>query len=73
MDLIKIENSSNIAAVGYDHSTFTLTVQFHSGGIYQYFPVTQFAYEELMKAESKGSFVNKNLVKNPQVNCIKKG
>ncbi len=38
MDRIRV-SSSNVASVGYDESTSTLEVEFHNGGIYQYFGV----------------------------------
>jgi hypothetical protein len=31
--------SSNVTSVGYDASSSTLEVAFHSGGVYQYFGV----------------------------------
>jgi hypothetical protein len=48
--------SSNISSVGYDPSTTTLEIEFHSGGIYQYYSVPRQVYVGLMKAESKGSY-----------------
>jgi len=34
-------SSSNISSVGYDPKTQTLEVEFHNGGVYQYFNVPQ--------------------------------
>ena len=51
-------NSSDIADVGYDDTTMTLEVGFHSGSIYQYFDVPQTVYGEFMSADSKGKFFN---------------
>jgi KTSC domain len=55
MKRIQVE-SSNLASVGYDESTKTLEIQFHSGGIYEYDDVEKEIYDDLMKAESKGSY-----------------
>jgi KTSC domain len=55
MKRIQVE-SSNLASVGYDESTKTLEIQFHSGGIYEYDDVKKEIYDDLMKAESKGSY-----------------
>lgn len=48
--------SSNLKSVGYDSETSTLEIQFHSGGIYQYFNVPIQRYEALMGASSKGRY-----------------
>jgi len=48
--------SSNLASVGYEPETSTLEIEFHNGGIYQYFQVPQEIYEGLMNAGSKGTF-----------------
>lgn len=50
--------SSNIASVGYDEKTETLEVEFLSGAVYQYYGVPKNIHEELMKAQSKGQFLN---------------
>ena len=50
--------SSNIASVGYDAATETLEVEFLSGSVYQYYNVPQNMYDQLMKAGSKGKFLN---------------
>lgn len=50
--------SSNVRAVGYDAGTQTLEVEFHSGGVYQYYGVPVEVYDQMMQAPSKGRFVN---------------
>ena len=50
--------SSNIRSVGYDITTQTLEVEFQSGGVYQYYGVPEFLHQEIMKAPSKGQFLN---------------
>lgn len=54
--------SSNLASVGYDEQTLTLEVEFlRDGSIYQYYPVSNDIYIELMKADSKGTYFSKHI------------
>ena len=46
--------SSNIASVGYEDGT--LTVEFKSGGIYEYYYVPEIVYEHFLEAPSKGRY-----------------
>lgn len=48
--------STNLASVGYELESSTLEIEFHSGGIYQYFQVPSEIYEGIMNAGSKGKF-----------------
>ena len=48
--------SSNLASVGYDELAGILEIEFHSGGIYQYFGVPKSIYDGLMQASSKGRY-----------------
>ena len=50
--------SSNIASIGYDTTTQTLEVEFQSGWVYQYYGVPEFLHQEIMRAPSKGQFLN---------------
>jgi hypothetical protein len=50
--------SSAIAAVRYDEKKRTLDVEFRGGDTYRYMHVPEFAYRELLKAESAGAFWN---------------
>ena len=50
--------SSNVRSVGYDARTETLEVEFHGGHVYQYYGVPELVYEEMMRAPSKGRFLN---------------
>ena len=50
-------NSSAIRAVGYDGST--LTVEFHSGRIYDHPGVPHSVYVEFMNASSLGVYYNR--------------
>ena len=54
MDMQSV-NSSNLSAVGYDPTTQTLRIAFHSG-IYDYFNVPSNIYTNLMNAVSKGEY-----------------
>lgn len=52
--------SSNLVSVGYDPETMTLEVEFNNG-LYQYYDVPQYIYEELMSADSLGSYLYRNI------------
>jgi len=54
-------SSSNIASIGYDPTGRTLEIEFHSGGIYQYYEVSQNLYENLMAAASHGEYFDQNI------------
>ncbi len=49
-------SSSNISSIGYDPESRTLEIEFHSGGVYQYFNVPESIYNALMSASSQGSY-----------------
>ena len=51
--------SSGITSIRYDESTRTLDVTYTSSGEYRYFDVGPEVYAWLMKAESKGKFINR--------------
>ena len=50
--------SSNVQAIGYDPETQTLEVEFHGGSVYQYYGVPDHMHEQIMRAPSKGGFLN---------------
>ena len=52
-------NSSNIRAIGHEDNN--LIVQYKSGVKYLYENVSTDTFNELLNAESKGSFMNKNI------------
>lgn len=56
-------SSSNLRSVGYDSDEETLEIEFHNGGIYQYFGVPEHRYEGLMNASSKGSYFDSYIKK----------
>jgi hypothetical protein len=49
-------SSSNISSIGYDPESRTLEIEFHNGGVYQYFNVPESIYNALMSAPSHGSY-----------------
>ena len=58
--------SSQIRAIGHDAESQTLRVEFVRGGAsYDYQNVTAEMHQNLMKAESVGSFFSQNIKANP--------
>ena len=53
--------SSNIRSVGYDPASRTMEVEFHSGGLYQYYGVPETIYQGFMQAASKGSYFHDHI------------
>ena len=54
-------SSSNLSSIGYDSESHTLEIEFHSGGVYQYFDVPQQIWDELMRASSHGSYFHRHV------------
>ena len=54
-------SSSNIRSIGYDPESKTLEIEFHSGGIYQYFNAPESIYNALMSASSHGSYFHRHI------------
>lgn len=61
MERITVD-SSNLVSVGYDEEASILEVEFNSG-LYQYFGVPAYVFEELMNSDSKGSYLHRNIKK----------
>ena len=60
-------DSSNIEAIGYDPEARELHVRFlKSGDTYVYSDVNPVVFDELMQAESKGSYLNRRIKGNYQ-------
>lgn len=57
MERVYVE-SSNLKSIGYDPSTSTLEIEFHSNAIWQYFEVSEYVYNEFRSAESLGKYFN---------------
>lgn len=58
--------SSNIAAAGFDPKTKTMHVEFHSGDVWEYTPVTSQRYSRFLKAESKGGYFQQHIKPNSE-------
>jgi hypothetical protein len=54
-------DSTNLYRVRYEESTNTLEIEFHGGRVYQYFDVPSQVFEELIRADSKGTFFNEQI------------
>ena len=57
----QVVQSSNIHSVGYDASDQLLEIEFHSGGIFEYYRVPSKAYQSLVGADSKGKYFHRNI------------
>lgn len=57
-------NSSNISEVGYDSKTKVLEIKFHRGGIFQYHPITEEAYNTFINSKSLGKWFYENIKNN---------
>lgn len=57
-------DSSNVHRIGYDSATEELYVEFSNGRIYVYSAVPQSTYDELLAADSKGSYMNREIKPN---------
>lgn len=54
-------DSSLIKEVGYDPFMEVLTVNFRSGGVYEYIEVPEKVYNDLIEAPSAGKFFHINI------------
>ncbi|MCJ7668218.1 MAG: KTSC domain-containing protein [Anaerolineae bacterium] len=54
-------SSTDIRSIGYDPESQTLEVEFHSGGVYQYFGVPASVYSGLMSASSHGKYFHRHV------------
>jgi hypothetical protein len=57
-------DSSNVEAIGFDGETRELWVQFVGGKAYIYSDVPEEVHAEFMQADSKGSYLNRELKPN---------
>jgi len=60
MDRISV-SSSAVRSIGNDAVAAILEVEFTSGRVYQYQGVPTETYEEIMRAESKGKYLNTHI------------
>lgn len=63
MEMINVE-SSNINSIGYNADDAMLVIEFNGGATYEYYDVPSYVYDELMSADSKGSYAHQNIYKN---------
>jgi hypothetical protein len=54
-------DSSLLASVDYDASQSVLQLEFRSGAMYRYFAVPATIHEDLLSADSKGSYFNSRI------------
>ena len=54
-------DSSNVEAIGYDSDNLELHVQFINSGLYVYYNVDEWIFDEFMQADSKGRYLNENI------------
>lgn len=59
-----VVDSSNIEAIGHDDVARELYVRFRSGKTYVYSEVPAETYNQLLQADSKGSFLNREIKPN---------
>jgi hypothetical protein len=53
--------SSDLSAVDFDDWSETLTIAFHSGGVYEYYHVPPSEYDGLVNAGSHGSYFHAHI------------
>lgn len=53
--------STDICSVGYDFATATLEIEFHSGGIYQYFNVPEAVFKRLIMFPHPGTYFHRSV------------
>ena len=53
--------SHNIYSIGYDSNSKVLEIEFDTYTVYRYYEVPEDVYEELMAAESKGSYLHQKI------------
>ena len=58
MDRLPLESSAIVSA-GYDAASRELEIEFRNGRVYRYLGVPQGVYDFLLRARSKGGFVNR--------------
>ena len=54
-------SSTNVQSIGYDATNHTLEVEYHGGGLYQYFDVPANMHAALMRTSSKGRYLNDHI------------
>lgn len=57
--LRKFVQSSDLRSVGYEGGT--LEIEFHSGGLYQFYGISEIEYKNLLNASSLGQYFHYNI------------
>lgn len=52
-------HSRLLATIAYDHNQAVLHLEFCDGTVYQYFQVPRQTYQDLLQADSKGTYFNR--------------
>lgn len=60
IEMVPVE-SSNIESVGYDKKKNELYVEFKNGSTYKYFELPSSLHAQMLAADSKGGFLNKEI------------
>jgi hypothetical protein len=60
-EMIPTPESSSVEEMGYDAEAEEVYVRYRQGGLYAYIGVPGVVWEELLRAPSKGTFVNQVL------------
>lgn len=61
--------SSAIESVGYDAVSRTLEIEYAGGGVYRYLGVPRRTHELLLRADSRGAYVNRHI--KPYYRCVR--
>ena len=64
LNWIKVDSSA-IASMAYKSSDKVLYVLFKKGSVYKYQNVSQYKYDKLTNAESKGKYLNDSIISDP--------
>ena len=56
-------NSSNLKSASYNSENKTLTIEFSSGSIYEYYNVPWAIFTKFRMADSQGKYFNANIAK----------
>jgi KTSC domain len=53
--------SRSLASIAYDQHEAILQIEFRGGTLYQYFHVPRQTYQDLLQADSKGTYFNRHV------------
>lgn len=64
------KNSSNVSQVDYNPETQTMTIEFSTGGTYQYSGVTPDKFVAMQTAESVGGYIHRQIKNRHQTSRV---